>query len=134
MIARILVSTPKGEASNVEKKLRAFLLTFHKPVATGTNEDASSFYWEVDVNPAQYTKLMRKLLLFQNFASWTADNKIVRKAFKQFGATSEMFDQVKKMLQDGTTIEVIKNLQAEELVEPKKSYWQRVKETFTRKL
>jgi predicted nucleotidyltransferase len=73
---------------------------------------------------------MKKVNLFQNLTSWTADNRIVRKAFKQFGATEEQFKEVSRMLKEGTEIKVIKEATAAEMVEYNKTYWQKIKELF----
>jgi len=131
MKIRLIVTTPPGEAEGTQRKLKMFLLGMTiKPSKSGVNPDKSSFYWEIDATIKQYVAIMKKVNLFQNLTSWTADNRIVRKAFKQFGATEEQFKEVSRMLKEGTEIKVIKEATAAEMVEYNKTYWQKIKELF----
>lgn len=131
MKIRLIVNTPPGEAEGTEKKLKYFLLGLTViPNKTGVNPDKSSFYWEIDGSIKQYVAIMRKVTLFQSLAGGTIDNRLVRKAFKQFGATEAQFKEVSKMLKEGTEIKVIKEATANEIVSYNKTYWQKVKELF----
>lgn len=132
MQLRIVVSTPPGKAKSTEAQLRLILLKLKKPLSTGVNQENSQFYWELDCNITQYSKLTKNVINFQKLAGLVIDAKVFQKAVKQFGgATPEDIKIVREMIMQGTTIDIIKNATAQELVEANKTFWQKLKERFT---
>lgn len=128
MILRAIITTPRGQAQQTEKRLRLFLLAMHKPAATGYNE--TGFYWEIDCTPRVYLNLLRRIYLFENACSGLMDNKAFSKAAHALGASHTDYAKVREMLVKGTKVEIIKNAQANEIVDVGKTYWERIKKIF----
>jgi hypothetical protein len=57
-------------------------------------------------------------------------NKIVKFGAKKFGATDEQMDKLTDMFSNGTTIEVLTEASAQEIIDDGKSFWTKIKEKF----
>lgn len=128
MKLRMVITTPKGQGEGSEKRLRTFLLGMKRPVATGFKDDG--FYWEIETDVKGYVSLQKKALMFSQLAGGLAGNRVFKGAATKLGATKEQLREVEDMLKNGTSIEVIKNATAEEIVEGTTTWWEKFKARF----
>lgn len=130
MKLRLLIHTPAGMAKKTSQDLRPFLLGLKRPTATGYNEN--SFYWEIECNYKSYINLTKKIYLFQQMAAGVMDAKTLQKAAKSLGTSAHDYNTARELLVNGTSIEIIKNAQADEIIEANTTYWEKLKARFSR--
>lgn len=130
MMLRMVITTPKGQAEGTERRLRTFLLGMKRPSTTGYKDD--SFYWEIETDFKGYVGLTKKAYMFNQLAAGVVGNKVFKGAATKLGATKQQLREVEDMLLNGTSIEIIKNATAEEIVEGTTSWWEKFKASFRR--
>ena len=131
MELKIKVTTPKGQAKATEKKLRPFLLGGRKINAVWTNEDDNEIYWEIHTDIRNAMKIQRNVSMYDSTIKSIFEHKLVKKMSEK-KLSLEDNAQLKDMLANQTSIEIIKASTAEELIEDNKTFWQKIKEKFKR--
>jgi len=131
MILRIGLTTPKGQATGTEQKLRKLILGRRTTSTTYVSPENDSLYWEVDVPIKQALKIQANMSRFQTLVTTFLDNKTVNKALRKAADNPDDIDVLRTMFTEGTSVTILKTATAEELVEANKTRWQRIKETFT---
>lgn len=131
MELKIKITTPKGQAKATEKRLRFFILNKKDIHRVWTNEEDNEIYWEVHCDVRRAMKIQRNVAAYEHMIETVMHHK----QFKKHGEkrlSKEDQAELKDMLENQTTIEIIKTATAEELVDEKnrKTFWQRIKETF----
>ena len=131
MKIKLHVKTPPGHARSVEHQLRPFLLgrLKNKPTVY-VSPDGSAFYWEADVNVKQYFRISRNAVLFHQIAGGTLDAINKRSWIKKLAKITNSTVEGARSLIDDTTVEVIKQASAEEIVEGTTTLWDRIKQTY----
>jgi len=134
MELKILVRTPKGQAKGTQKKLQPFLLGIRKIKETYVNDEDSEMVWLVETTPRDMIKISRNVALYANLIQMIFQNKTMQKFIgsKISNISKEQQAELKDMLENQTTVEIVKNATAQEMVEANKTWWQKVKETFKR--
>lgn len=131
MEIKIRIRTPKGQAKGTEKKLRPFLLGGRQLSEVWTNEEDNELYWVVNTDVRNAMKISRNVAAYANIIKGMFDNKLMRKVSdKQLSPEDKA--ELKDMLLNQTEVEIIKEATAQEIVEGNKTFWQRIKEKFTR--
>ena len=128
MKARIIIKTPKGQASGTEEKLRAFILPGKVNHQVMVNDDDDTIIWEAEGTVKQIMRINKNVAMFDVMIKGIMDNKLVKKACEP-----GQYDQLKEMLANNTRIEIIKEASAEEWVESNKTWWDKIKEGFKKK-
>lgn len=131
MRIRLHVKTPPGHARSVEKQLRLFLLgKLKKPADTYMAPKGESFYWEIDCDAKTYFRIQRNARLFQMLAQGTLD-EIDKKTWvkKMAGITGTTITGARGLLKE-TSVEILKQASAEEIVQANTTFWERIKKTF----
>lgn len=134
MKIKLHIKTPPGHAASVESQLRLFLLGKLKmPANTYISPDKEEFYWEIDCGVKKYFSIQRNARLFQMLAQGTLD-KIESKNWikKMAGVTGTTIEGARQLLKE-TTVEVIKQATADEIVEANTTLWEKIKKTFHKK-
>jgi len=132
MELKIRITTPKGQATGAQKTLRPFLIGSKKKIIkfeTYVNEDDSELYWVIVTDLRRSLKINRNITMYKVMIGTILGNKRVNKMIKD----EKQKEELRKMLSDQTKIEIIKEGEAQELVEYNKTFWQRMKERFTHK-
>ena len=130
MKTKIKITTPKGQAKGTEKKIRKFIIGFKKvKIDTYVNEDDNELYWEIEGKVKDIMKINRNVFYFTEMVKGVLDSKMVKKTLRK-KLKKEDEEQLKDMLLNQTSCEIIKEATAEELVEENKTFWQRMKERF----
>lgn len=125
---RMVVRTPAGQGEGSERRLRTFLLGMKRPAETGFKDDG--FYWEIETDVKGYIALQKKAVMFSSLAGGLASNKVFKGAATKLGATKQQLREVEDMLTNGTSIEVIKNATADEIVDGRTTWWEKFKMGF----
>lgn len=129
MKVRAILTVPKGQAEKSEKTLQSviFGMTGSKltSLVTHINEDDSKIYWEAEGSIKDILKINRNLAMYDNFVRMLLKNKMVQKTL-----ASKLSEQDKSelelMLTQQTSIEVVKEATASELVEHNMTLWQKL--------
>jgi len=133
MKTKIKITTPKGQAKGTEKKIRKFIIGFKKvKVDTYTNDDDNELYWEVEGSVRDILKINRNVFYFTQMIQGVLDNKLMKRTMRK-KLSPEDEEQLKNMLLNQTSCEIIKEATAEEMVEGTMSFWDRMKSRFKKK-
>ena len=133
MEAKILIKTPKGQAIKTEKKLRKWIVKDKSMIhETYASPEDDQIVWVIRGNIRKVMGVCKRVSIFEWTMKTAFNSGAVRKHLKREGLKKEreMLGEVKEMLTDQTTVEIIKQATAEELDEYGKSWWQRIKERF----
>jgi hypothetical protein len=133
MIVRLLVKTPPGQAAGLERQLRLFLLAkITKVPDTYINPEGTEFAWVITCTPKKYIAVCRNSLLFQNIAGGALDAIERRKwLMKAASITGQTMSDTRAMFEN-TSIEVVKNATNEELDEQRRTWTEKIKNTWRR--
>ena len=130
---KIKITTPKNQAKATEKKIRKFIIGFKKvKVDTYTNDDDNELYWEVEGSVRDILKINRNVFYFTQMIQGVLDNKLMKRTMRK-KLSPEDEEQLKNMLLNQTSCEIIKEATAEEMVEGTMSFWDRMKSRFKKK-
>lgn len=131
MKIKLHVKTPPGHARKAESQLRLFLLgKLKQPPETYLSPDGTEFYWDVEVTVKQYFRIERNAHLFRQLAGGTLDKINKRGWIKRLAKITNTTIEGARLLIDKTTVEVIKQATANEIVEAETTRWQKIKKTF----
>lgn len=128
MEAKILIRTPKGQASGTKEKMRK-IIGIDKAADFYINDDTddNEILYIVKGEPRRVMKVIKKAYLYPKIAQMAMDKKLMRDAMIKF-SSRETYDQVYDMMINGTTVEVVKyNDYLEELKKPK-GVFQKIKD------
>lgn len=129
---KIRITTPRGQATATQKRIQPFLIGSKKKLVkfnTYVNEDDSELYWEIETELRRAMKITRNVGMYKQMIQTVLGNKTVNKLIESPEQKKELAD----MLNDQTKIEVLKEATAQEIVEYNKTFWQRIKERYTKK-
>ena len=129
MKLKIIIKTPEGQAKGTETKLRKTLLNKRVKCKTYTNPEDNQILWEVEGSVADMLKVQRNVTGYELMIKQMFENKLLKKYGLPRLAEGEE-EKLKEMLTDQTTIEIIKEATAQELVEGNKPFWMKIKEKF----
>ena len=133
MIIKIIIKTPKGFATENEQRLRKYIIGVRrarvKIINNYVNADDSEFIWEIEGPVKDILRINKNASRFDTVMRQVLDNKLMKKTIrKKLSAEDEA--QLKDLLADQTRIEIIKEAEAQELVEANTTWWQRMTQTF----
>lgn len=131
MITRIKIKTPKGQARKTAKKLKWFLLGSGVKHKAYYNKEDNEIYWEIEAPVKKILNINRNVFYFDQMMRGVLDHKLVKRAFRE-KLTPDQEEELRSMLLNQTQLEIIKEATAQEIIEHNKSFWQRIKETFSR--
>lgn len=129
MQTKIIIRTPKGHAKKMEKRLRPYLLGKNSPHSIFVNDDDNELVWEVEAEYKRILKINRNVSLFDSILKGAFNSKAVKKAVQKKLSLEDQA-QLNDMLFNHTTVEIIKEATAQEIVDANKSWWQNVKEKW----
>jgi len=129
MEIKILINTPKGQAKGTEKKLRPFLLGKNKPKELWTNEEDNQIVWIIDTDVRRAMKIQRNVMVFDKMMESVLNHKYVKGTIHK-KLSKEDQAQLKDMLQNQTTVEVIKTYTDED--NKRTSIWEKIKSKFVK--
>jgi len=129
MQTKVLINTPKGQAKLMEKRLRPYILGKNNPNSIHVNDEDNQLVWEVEGSIKDILRINRNVTLFDNILKGAFNSKMVK---KQVAKRLSLEDQAQlnDMLFNHTTVEVIKEATASEIVEYNKTWWERIKEKW----
>lgn len=133
MKARVIIRTPAGQAKKAESNLRKLLIGQNKfnSVDTYVSHNDDEVAWEVEGDPRTVIKLTQNITKFDWMMSSILKNKHIKKMYTSKLSANEL-EALDNMLLRQTEVQVIKEAIAEELVEANKTFWQRIKERWTK--
>jgi len=133
METKILIKTPKGSAKTTEKKLRPILLAFHlnKLHDVYTSPDDDEIVWVVNSGPRATAKIIRNVAMYDRIIHNLFTNKLMRKNLPKHLSQDDQ-EQLKDMLSNQTSVEVLKRATADEIVEDNTTLWQKIQRRFHR--
>ena len=129
MQTKIIIRTPKGQAKAMQKRLKPFLLGRSSPYNVMVNDDDNEIIWEVDAGVKDTLRINRNVAFFDRLLSGAFHNKTVQKKIKKHLSIEDQAE-LNDMLFHHTTVEVVREATAGEIVESNKTWWQRIKEGF----
>ena len=131
MRIKLHIKTPPGHAKSVENQLRLFILgKLKQQPDTYLSPKNDSFYWNAEVSVKQYFRIQRNAHLFQQLAGGTLDQINKRSWIKKMANITGSTIEGARLLIDDTTVEIIKQATANEIIEAKTTLWQKIKRTF----
>lgn len=131
MRLRIEVKTPAGQAAGAEAKLRTVILwRLEQPPQTWINEENSIFYWEIEATPKQFDWMTRRVGLVQGIMIGIFENKKAKWAITKFADNPQDVETLREMLTNGTTVKILKEATAQEILDDGTTFWERIKKTF----
>ena len=131
MKVKILIRTPIGEASKAEKKIKPLILGIRRKKTkhvTKVSPENDMIIWDVEGDVKSILKIRRNVARFDITLKTIFENKKVGSALKKL--SEEDRKQLKEMFDNHTSVEVIQQATAEEIVESNKSFWQKIREKF----
>lgn len=131
MRLRMITRTPDGKAKGMNRLLRVFLLGKGLKVLRHQvfiNEDQNEILWDIECSYKDFLSITRKVAQKEIIAQGAMNHKLVRMVFKKWGSP-EKKREVEELLKQ-TDIEIVKQAEADELVEAKTTWWESLKKKF----
>jgi hypothetical protein len=118
MQVKIIVKTPKGQAIATEKKIRNFLLGINKKryieIKTYCNDADDTIFWEVTADVRTILKIQRNVWTYDKLITGIFTHKLMNKVIVN-KIPKEQQEQLKEMLLNQTSIEIIKEADEKEM-------------------
>lgn len=132
MEIKIEIKTPIGYAKSTEQKLRPWIVgTKTKPKEMYVNKKDDTLYWVVEAPVKTCLRIQKNVTLYESLVKGILDSRMVKKAIRdKFDKKKEK--ELRDMLFKHTTITIIKQATANEIVGNNKTLWDNIKERFTK--
>lgn len=129
MEIKILIKTPKGAATKTERKLRAFLVGKDNKYLKNTyiNEDDNELVWEMEGPVRRMMKMNKTVARFDTLMKGVLKSKAFNLMVKK-----EQREELKDMLLNHTTVDVVTKEDSELLDDTGESWWGRVKKKWNK--
>jgi len=134
MKIKIKVTTPKGQAEGTSWKLKPFLIGFNKVnCKTYISPYNDQIFIEVEGDARRVLKVAGNAYGYNEIVKNIFKKKVMGKGVGD-ALSPEDAKELEKMLKEGTTVEVIKEAEINEIVDltEKKTFWQTITEKFKR--
>lgn len=129
MKIKVKITTPKGSAKKVSRKLKPFILGRLQKFVTYTNKVDDTVYFEVEDTPKRIIKIQKNVARFDYVIQAIMKSQKIRKIAKLNAVDISELDD---MLLKHTTCTILKEATAEEIQKDDMTFWERVKKTFKR--
>jgi len=136
MKAKIEIRTPDGSAKSTEYQIMPFIIS---PLArkkikieSYVNDENNCIYWEIEGEARAVMQVLRNVSMYDVVIHRVMDNKFFKRQIRTRVLSKDDEEKLKELLTKQTKIRIIKDAEAEELVEINKTFWQRMKEKFKR--
>ena len=129
MKAKIRIKTPDGQARGTETKLRPMLLNRRLTSTTYTNDLDNEILWEIEGPVRDILKATKNVNTYEVLIKHIFQNKLMKKFGLPKLAEGEA-DKLKELLENNTTVEIIKEATAQELTETNITWWDKLKSKF----
>ena len=131
MKVKIKISTPKGQAEGTAQKLKPFLIGFNKvKSSTYVSPDNDIIFLDIEGDARRVLKVTANAYSYAEIVKNIFKKKVMGKGIAD-ALNEKDAAELENMLTEGTTVEVIKEASAEELIGlEKKSFWQTIKDKF----
>jgi len=127
---KVLIRTPKGAATKTEKRIRPYILgKTNMKIDLYVSPEDDEIVWHMEGTVKEILKANRNVAAFDNIVKSIFGNKL----FKKLAVEKDDLEELENLLKHHTTVEVVKNATQEEINENKKTWWQTIKEKFTKK-
>jgi len=138
MELKVQIKTPPGQAKDFTtqkhmKLLKKIMLRKSKIIEQYVGDNDSTIYWVVEVSAKNYQAVIKNLMMYNTIVKTFFSVKTVKQLIRKLADSEEDYQTVKKMIESGTEIEIIKKATAEEMIDVNTTWWDRVKKTFKRK-
>lgn len=135
LIIKVMIRTPKGHATENEQRLRKFIIGVKrarvKVINNYVDDDDSQFVWEIEGPVRDILRISKNVSRFDIVMKGVLDNRLVKRTIrKQLSADGEA--ELKTLLAGQTSVEIIKEAEAQEMVDDTRTWWQRMTQTFKR--
>jgi len=133
-----MIRTPKGHAEKNEKRIRSVIIGTRKKrikiINNFVNKENSQFIWEIEAPVRDCLRIQKNISRFDVVMKGVFSSKILKRTMrKKMGMTEDQESELDILFGDQTRVDVIKAATAEELDESNKSWWDRMKETYTKR-
>ena len=129
MELKIRITTPKGQAIKAERRIRSFVLGMRKPDSVYISPEENEIVWVMSGSVRKMMKIQKNAANFDIMMAQLLDNKRIKKLADK----KEDLVKLKEMALTQTTVEVIKEATQKEIDTYGRTWFQRIKETFTKK-
>jgi hypothetical protein len=132
MKIRLEVKTPAGQATGTAQKLVPFLIRFSKISHNSwVNDMGDCLYIELESTPRKIVPIIQRVAMFEKLTHDVMTHPWLKKAVDKVHLVDPNdYKAVCDMMENQTTITVIKQATAQEITEDGISFWQRIKNTF----
>ena len=119
-------------AKVTEQRLRTWIIGNSKKLKNSvwTNPEDTQVMWEVDCDAKTCIRISKNVSLYDNLIKGLFQIKAGRKALEMMADNKEDVVKLEEMLKEHTTIEIIKEATAQEMVDEKQTWLQRLKSKF----
>lgn len=128
MELKIQIKTPKGQAKKTQGKLKKFIVGKDKIHNILVSPEDDMIIWVVNVGIRRAMKIQKNVMRYETMIKGMFNNKLMKKKLIPMLEPGQA-EELKAMLTEHTSIEVIKNATAQELLD-NETYWQKIKRTF----
>lgn len=125
MEIKVRIKTPNGQATKTYKKIKPFMRLDTCEHEAYTNEEDNEMMWIIRGDIRRVMKIQRNIGVFHNIMTKVMDNKQIKGIIRK-----EDYNDLKDMLEDNTSIEIIKAAEEKELSDYNKTWIQKIKEKF----
>ena len=138
MKIKLRIRTPKGQASKTEARIKPFILGRSwikgkdKKYVTYTSPEDNEIIWDIEAPIKECMRIQRNVTVFDSLIAGVLDNPLLKRAIRKKLEPGQE-EELKDMLINQTSCEVIKEATLQETVEYNKTFWEKIKETFSKK-
>lgn len=105
---RVLIKTPKGQATGTAHKISPFIMGLRTKHSVTTNKDDDEIIWDVDGTPKDYIRISRNVYLFDRIIGGILDHKLMKKTMRT-KLRPEQEQELREMLQQHTSVTITKS-------------------------
>lgn len=128
MELKIIIRTPKGQATKTQGKLKRFILGKEKAHNILVSPEDNEIVWQVNVGIRKAMKIQKNVVRYESLVKGIFNNKLMKKKVMPKLEPGQL-EELQEMLTNQTSIQIIKTATAQELLD-NETYWEKIKRTF----
>lgn len=120
----IKITTPPGQATKAFNrfktiiKLKILLIKRkYREIKTYISEDDSVIYWSIMCDIKYYINLHKRIDSWNMYKMMAFGNPLLDKQMRKRADSPEVYEEVKKLIFEGTTIEIVKGITAQNIID-----------------
>lgn len=134
MITKIIIRTPIGQATKTNGRIKKFLVGNKSDIVrhdTYVSPGDDEIVWEIEAPPKRIIKITKNVAKFDAIMRGILENKLLKRTMRKKLSSSDE-SQLISMLSAQTSVQIVKEATAQEIVEDNTTWWKKIKKKFVK--